>query len=154
MCAQTLSAPAPVGLASFPDPLAENAYQRLLYDAMAPHGFVVREGAVFELGWLLRNRGAVRVLHFHWPQDHYRHPPRPKGPVSWVKMGLFTMRLSSARALGYRLAWTIHEVYPLKTASRRLDRLGGRLLARACHVLFTNDEETADAGPRGARPRR
>lgn len=143
MCAQTLSAPAPVGLASFPDPLAENAYQRLLYDAMAPHGFVVREGAVFELGWLLRNRGAVRVLHFHWPQDHYRHPPRPKGPVSWVKMGLFTMRLLSARALGYRLAWTIHEVYPLKTASRRLDRLGGRLLARACHVLFTNDEETA-----------
>ena len=49
----------------------------------------------------------------------------------------------SARALGYRLAWTIHEVYPLKTASRRLDRLGGRLLARACYALFTNDEETA-----------
>ena len=83
------------------------------------------------------------MLHFHWPQDHYRHPPRPKGPVSWAKMGLFTLRLWGARALGYRLAWTIHEVYPLKTASRRLDRLGGRLLARACHVLFANDDETA-----------
>ena len=98
---------------------------------------------MFKLGWLVRNRGAVRVLHFHWPQDHYRHPPRPKGPASWAKMGLFALRLWGARALGYRLAWTIHEVYPLKTASRRLDRLGGRLLARACHVLFANDEETA-----------
>ena len=93
MPVQRISAPAPLGLVSFPDPLSENPYQRLLYDALAPHGFEVREGAVFKLGWLVRNRGAVRVLHFHWPQDHYRHPPRPKGPVSWAKMGLFALRL-------------------------------------------------------------
>lgn len=138
------SAPERVGLASFPDPLAENPYQRLLYEAMSPHGFDLREGGEFKLGWLVRNRRAVRVLHFHWPQDHYRHPPVPKGVVSWAKLMLFGVRLAAARALGYRIAWTIHEVYPLKTASRALDRRGGRLLARFCNVLLANDKETAE----------
>jgi glycosyltransferase involved in cell wall biosynthesis len=135
---------------SFPAPLRENQYQRNLYEALAQHGYELTEGE-FKAGWLWRHRGKVKVLHFHWPQDHWRHPPRPKGPVSWVKMALFALRLATARLLGYTIAWTIHEVYPLKTASRRLDEIGSRLLVRAAQVLVTNDRETAEQARRELR---
>jgi beta-1,4-mannosyltransferase len=131
------------GVISFPPVLRENPYQRLFYDALAPHGYRIVDGGEFKLHWLIRKRRTLRVLHFHWPQEYYRHRRYRKGPVSWVKLALFGVRLAGARALGYRVVWTIHEVYPLKTESRKLDRLGGRLLALFSNVLLTNDKETA-----------
>jgi beta-1,4-mannosyltransferase len=131
------------GVISFPPVLRENPYQRLLYDALAPHGYKIVDGGEFKLHWLIRKRRSLRVLHFHWPQEYYRHRRYRKGPVSWVKLALFGVRLAGARALGYRVVWTIHEVYPLKTESRKLDRLGGRVLALFSNVLLTNDKETA-----------
>jgi glycosyltransferase involved in cell wall biosynthesis len=127
--------------------LRENQYQRNLYHALAQHGYELTDGH-FKAGWLLRQRRRVKVLHFHWPQDHWRHPPHPKGPLSWLKLCLFAVRLATARALGYTIVWTIHEVYPLKTASRRLDVLGTALLVRAAQVLVTNDPQTAEQAKR------
>ena len=132
------------GVISFPPVLRENPYQRLLYDALEPHGYRIVAGGEFKLHWLIRKRSSLRVLHFHWPQEYYRHRRFRKGPVSWIKLALFGMRLAGARVLGYRIVWTIHEVFPLKTESRKLDRLGGRVLALFSNVLLTNDKETAE----------
>jgi beta-1,4-mannosyltransferase len=131
------------GVVSFPPVIPQNPFQRLFYEALAPHGFAVRDGDL-KLRWLLRHRREVRVLHFHWPQNYYRHAPRPQGLVTWLKLALFAVRLAAARALGYRIAWTVHEVYPLNTASRRVDEIGSALLARFSHVMMANDRETAD----------
>ena len=56
-----------------------------------------------------------------------------------------------AAGLGSRIVWTIHEVYPPQTASRppgtisrRVDRVGSRLLARASHGLIAHDAATAE----------
>jgi glycosyltransferase involved in cell wall biosynthesis len=136
------------GIVSFPPPLKENSYQRLLYQSLDELGFPMPDVGHFKVGWMLRWRRRVRFLHFHWPQDYYRHPPRPKGPWSWIKLALFVVRLIAARALGYRVVWTVHEVYPLATASRRLDRIGGRLLARFSNVMIANDEQTAEQARR------
>jgi glycosyltransferase involved in cell wall biosynthesis len=132
------------GVISFPPVLKENPYQRLLYDALAPHGYKIVDGGELELRWLIKRRRELRVLHFHWPQEYYRHHRWRKGPVSWAKLALFGARLAGARLLGYRVVWTIHEVFPLKTESRELDRLGGRVLAFFSNLLLTNDRETAD----------
>jgi glycosyltransferase involved in cell wall biosynthesis len=113
-------------------------YQRLLYGHLAAHGIEVLEGAHFKAGWLLANRHSVDILHFHWPERYYRRPR-----LSWLKLGYFGARLVAARLLRYRLAWTIHQVYPHESVNRRLDRLAGRLLAHASHVLFAHDEQTA-----------
>jgi glycosyltransferase involved in cell wall biosynthesis len=115
------------------------------------------------LDWLWRQRHEVDVLHFHWRPDHYyawtlsKREGRRRPPVgsqelgSWIRLPSFAGRLAAARLLGYRIAWTIHEVYPPETAerppgtiSRRVDRVGGRLLARASHVQLTHDDETAE----------
>jgi beta-1,4-mannosyltransferase len=133
------------GLASFPGVLPTNPYQRLLYEHLEPLGIRVVDGARFTGGWLWRARREVAVLHFHWPQSYWRHErgPQPlRAPLSYVKLGVLAARLGASRALGYRVAWTIHQVYPHEVVSRRLDRLGAGVLARLSNVLITHDEGT------------
>jgi beta-1,4-mannosyltransferase len=92
------------------------------------------------------------VLHFHWPQIYY-HDPRVGGILSWPRLALFIGRLGAARILGYRVAWTVHQVYPHESPSRRLDQLAGRALAAASDVLIAHDQVTAAAAAE-FRPRR
>ena len=86
------------------------------------------------------------MLHFHWPESLYRYG---RGPISLrpvlsrAKLALFAARLAAARVLGYRLVWTVHQVYPHESIDRALDRRGARLLARACHLLISHDRSTA-----------
>jgi glycosyltransferase involved in cell wall biosynthesis len=121
--------------------LRENPYQDLLYRALAKLGFTAGDGDL-KIHWLVRHRRDASILHFHWPQPWYAHR-RGGGPGTWAKLALWGVRLAAARALGYRIAWTIHEVQPLNPAPRWVDRLGTRMLARASDVLLTNDDQTA-----------
>jgi beta-1,4-mannosyltransferase len=133
-----------VGVAAFPL-VPENPYQQLLY-RHAP-GLVLEPNAEFTARWLLRSRSRVRVAHFHWPQNHYawwRGPAALRPALGWPKLGVFAARLALARLLGYRIAWTIHEVDPHEPAGWGLDRAGGRLLVRFAHVLLAHDEPTAE----------
>lgn len=134
-------------LASFPPVLAANPYQRLLYEQLAAHGIPLAPAERFTLGSLWRMRGLVRYLHFHWPQSYWRHEHGPallRVPLSVAKTGLFGLRLAVARALGFRIVWTIHQVSPHEVAAERLDRLGARVLARFSHVLLAHDDATAE----------
>jgi beta-1,4-mannosyltransferase len=135
------------GIASFPGVLKTNPYQRLLYEHLADHGFRVVDRARFDLGWLWSSRRDVGVLHFHWPQSYWHHERGPaplRRPLSYVKVGLVAARLAAARALGYRIVWTIHQVYPHEVADARLERAGARTLAALSHVLIAHDESTRD----------
>jgi glycosyltransferase involved in cell wall biosynthesis len=135
-------------VASLPPPIPQNPYQRLLYDALRAHGVELVPSPRLYAGWLLRNRGRVDVLHFHWPMPYYRHDrgrPALRPLLSWVRLCVFAGRLALARALGYRIVWTVHEVDPHETTSRRLDRAAARLLARFSDSLIAHDETTAAA---------
>lgn len=133
-----------VGIASFPRVLAANPYQRLLYGELAREGLESVESPEFNLRWLLGNRDSVGILHFHWPDAYYRVGGGAwRAPLSWLKLVLFAVRLAAARALGYRIAWTVHQIVPHVAASRGLDRTAARVLARAAHVLIAHDPDTA-----------
>ena len=122
-----------------------NPYLDLLYGALEREGVPFEPNARLTAGWLVGARRRVRWLHIHWPQSLYRFSrgPRPlRGAISWLKLGVFSARLALARALGYRLVWTIHQVLPHEGASR-LDLAAAHLLARRADVLVANDEETA-----------
>jgi glycosyltransferase involved in cell wall biosynthesis len=151
VAARTRAEPAPRGIASFPRALDTNPYQRLLYGELRRHGFVLVDGARLKLGWLVRNRKRVSILHFHWPEAYYR---RDGGlPLAWAKLALFSLRLSAAKALGYRIVWTIHQVAPHERSRSGVDRVATRGLARRADVLLAHDERTAAdaAGTLGAR---
>ena len=132
------------GLASFPPPLPQNPYQRLLYENTAVHGLTLVGGVHFKIHSLLRHRRRVRALHFHWPQNYWRQESHPRGPVTWAKLGLFGIRLITARALGYRLVWTIHEVRPFATREP-LGRSRGRPHAHAS-LSDADRQRHADCG--------
>ena len=131
---------------SFPSILDTNPYQRLLYDQLAAHGFRVEQSGEFRVPWLWQARRKVDLLHFHWPQGYWRANGRRRlsGPVAnWAYLALFATRIAAARALGYRIAWTIHQVYSHEGAPSRLDRIGAKILAQASRVLIAHDASTA-----------
>lgn len=131
-------------VASLPPVLKTNPYQRLLYGQLGSLGLEVEPRPRFKLGWLFKRRHEVGFLHFHWPEAYYRYGARRiDGLRSWPLLALFGVRLGVARALGYRVVWTIHQVYPHESANRRLERLGARMLARSSDVLIAHDEATA-----------
>jgi glycosyltransferase involved in cell wall biosynthesis len=138
-----------------------NPYLDLLEENLAELGFAVLPDPPFTLRWLWRGRREVGFLHFHWRPDRYyvwrgprysrsRQPSRIQGALTWLTLVRFAARILAARALGYRIAWTIHEVLPPETrprrpgsVSRRIDRVAGHLLARSSDLLLAHDRETA-----------
>jgi glycosyltransferase involved in cell wall biosynthesis len=126
-----------------------NPYLRLLYDSLAGAGIrLAEDGSTLTLGWLWDRRRTVGFVHLHWPEGQYRvdrGPAALRVALAWLKLGLFAARLATARALGYRLVWTIHQVYPHETRSRLQDRVAALLLSRASHVLLAHDRPTAAA---------
>jgi beta-1,4-mannosyltransferase len=122
-----------------------NPYLDLLYSSLADVGVPRGPQARLGLGWLLAHRRNVRYLHVHWPEGLYRVQRGPaylRPYLSWVKLGLFDARLRFARALGYELIWTIHQVYP-HGVEARLDLVGAQMLARHACLLLAHDRETA-----------
>jgi beta-1,4-mannosyltransferase len=145
----------PTRVASFPPPIRQNPYQRLLYEHLSAHGVKLVGNARLSLGWLVRARSTVDVLHFHWPQGYYRHdagPRRLRPYLSWLRLGLFRARLAAARRLGYRVVWTVHQIVPHESSSARLDRAGAKALAAASDVLLVHDEATAARARRELDP--
>jgi beta-1,4-mannosyltransferase len=136
---------------------ASNPCPGLLDRELAGRGHPVEDAPAFTVRWLWRARRSVGFLHFHWRPDLYYAlirregpPPRLQGLRSWLRLPGFAWRLGVARRLGYRVIWTIHEVYPPENArrppgaiSRRLDRVAGHLLARSSDLLLAHDEPVA-----------
>jgi beta-1,4-mannosyltransferase len=123
-----------------------NPYLGLLYDHLDREGVPFEPGARLTFAWLagppLRR---VRWLHVHWPESLYRlqRGPKPlRGLLSWLKLGLFAVRLLFARAVGYRIVWTIHQVLPHERTGR-IDLAAARILARLSDVLVAHDTATA-----------
>ena len=146
-------------LASFPPAIPQNPYQRLLYRHLEQFGVRLADRAELKTGWLIRNRRRVRILHFHWPQGYYRWSGRPawaQRPLSWLRLCLFTARLAVARSLGYRIWWTIHQVFPHEALSPTLDRTAGTILARSASVLTAHDHASVEVAVRelGIAPER
>ncbi len=145
-------------IAAFPPRILEdrNPYARLLYREMERLGFETIDSGSLELGWLWRTRHDVDILHFHWdPQEKYvkRAPDgvtlllrrlRQERLVPWWDLVSFVARLAVARTLGYRLAWTIHEISPHESDEKRQDIIASRALARMSHWLIAHDEPTAE----------
>ncbi len=123
-----------------------NPYLRLLYGHLAAYGFEVVEDPSFALRWMWRARSSVGFLHFHWPGGLYRYergPARLRPLLSRAKLALFAARLAAARILGYRLVWTVHQVYPHESFDRSLEHRAARVLARGCDLMIAHDSWTA-----------
>jgi glycosyltransferase involved in cell wall biosynthesis len=113
-------------------PVYANPYQRLLADGLARQGIAVTMlPGLPSAAWLRANRATTDLLHFHWlyglTMARWRTP---------LQMAAFLRRLSLARALGYGIVWTAHNVLPHRDALRPLHVLiRRRMMAEADAVI-------------------
>lgn len=113
----------------------ENPYYPLLRHALERFGvsLVNPKNDYLSTGWLLSQRKNVDVLHFHWIQYHYAPDP-PNG--SWVAQVKFAAKLLLARTLGYRIVWTMHNVFPHESGPRGMDMVARLAIAQLSHSIL------------------
>jgi len=153
-------------VARLPRSTALNPYQATLYRHLRDEGVELTGEADLSLRWLVQNRGRVDVLHFHWRFDRLVDH-RAQGDLSNGRMGdgrweqlagawQVVRNLALARALGYRIAWTIHDVGRFGSdggaRGSLFERLVGRALARQAHVSFVHGHAAATIVARTLRP--
>ncbi len=136
------------GIAYFPAKDDPNPYIRLWYGHLEELGFETVHDGRLDLDWLQESRHRVGFLHFHWNTHWYyeykdltRWQPRED---PWRGVVSFISSLVAARAFGYRILWTIHELYPHESMSHERDRAATRALASLSSLLLAHDRATAE----------
>jgi glycosyltransferase involved in cell wall biosynthesis len=136
-------APGGVSIVSIPPPLDHNQYWSLLYAELWNNGIRLEQGVEFTVNWLLSRRSSRPILHFHWPIREQSAVRNLRGALfDWWGTGRFALRLLVARALGYRVVWTVHEI-TRRSEGRSGDRVATWMLALASQLLIVHDETTA-----------
>jgi beta-1,4-mannosyltransferase len=129
-------------VAAFPRRVESNPYCELLYDHLEGLGVEVVDGRT-RLPWLVENRRRVRVLHFHWPERHFR-AGRLGSSIGFV------LRLLVARLLGYRLVWTVHNALPHEGGGWA-DRVARAALLRLATLIVHCEPARGALGRAGAQ---
>jgi beta-1,4-mannosyltransferase len=99
-----------------------NPYGGLLARAMANLGIEMVAGHTEELNenWLRQNQGRIDVLHLNWP--HYMYD-RPDLASALDRAASLVEHLALAHQLGYKIVWTVHNLYPHQSHHSPLDYL-------------------------------
>ena len=116
-----------------------NPYGGLLARALADVGVEMVAGYDEQLNeqWLRANRATVDVLHLNWP--HYMYFAADLAD-SVTRCAAFISNLALARALGYKIVWTVHNLYPHDRVHFSLDRLARLALTQLTTAIITHCE--------------
>ena len=105
------------------DDPGHNPYGSLLCEMLERHGIAVEFTITFNENYLRENQGRIDVLHWNWPHYAYYHDD---AAIMARQKREFVRRLELARALGYKIVWTAHNLYPHNRRHHAIDR--------ACHL--------------------
>lgn len=124
----------------FPEASDANPYWKIAAASIeAVGGKVAGVGSLpFGRRWLMRNRGSIQVLHFHYVQQFYAYEGT-QARLRWVLR--FASNLLLARFLGYRTVFTLHNAtptYPLEPGW--VDYLGHWVAANLTHSVIVHCE--------------
>ena len=116
-----------------------NPYGALFARAMARLGVEVIAGYDDDLNenWLVEHRHDIDVLHLHWP--HYMYDA-PDLAIHVARCARLVGDLARARLLGYKIVWTVHNLYPHESRNLDLDRLARLAIASMASALITHCE--------------
>jgi len=132
--------------------LKENPYWSTLDSGLQSLGVGSVNEAEFSGRWLLRNRKQVDYLHFHYVQYLYAYQ-RDSARLRWVFR--LARNIALARACGYRVIFTVHNLSPTYPLSPEpVDYLGHLLtIALANDVIVHCDYARAAVYRRYGRRR-
>jgi glycosyltransferase involved in cell wall biosynthesis len=124
-------------VAFFPNHRQANPYLDLLEAGLQEVGMAVYPTDVFHpfRWWLAQHRGEIDVLHFHWLHVLYK---TRRYVWSLAHALLFGAQLLYAKRLGYRIVWTLHNLYPHERPYPHLDYWVRRLVMRLADALIVH----------------
>ncbi len=117
-----------------------NPYAGLLARALAPYGVALEPGWTLDPTWVREQHGRVQALHLNWLHRFYAHPDPAERRRRFRQ---FATGLLLARRLGYRLVWTMHNLYPHEPHDPLLDRRARRLMCALAHAVIAHCHRAA-----------
>ncbi len=118
-----------------------NPYAGLLALALAHRGIQLELGDyAFSREWLRDNREEFSVLHFNWLHQFYREDSLA---ATQERYDHFAANLFYARKLGYRIIWTLHNLYPHERPFPQVDRAARLLVCEHADVVITHCRHAA-----------
>jgi beta-1,4-mannosyltransferase len=117
-----------------------NPYLDMLEAGLKAHGIETISDFHDELSWLwlLRSRSEVGVIHLHWLHYHYERETERLSRWALIR---FISKLMLAKALGYHLVWTVHNLHPHESRFPKLDRACWQAVARLVHQIIVHCRE-------------
>ena len=133
-----------IRVASMPEATPDDIYYRLFYGALRRHGIILVPDARYDPRWFEENRGRIDWVHFHWVQSYYMSWNLPRTFWATARFLRFLVRL---RRLGYRIAWTCHNLFPHESRSRVADYVVRMAMARMSDIVVVHSRRmTAEMG--------
>ena len=113
-----------------------NPYAALLDRALHGHDVHLKQGDYgFSRSWLEAQRPTHDVLHLHWLHWFYRRDDLASTVAAYDE---FAEHLHVARRLGYRIVWTLHNLYPHERPFPRVDHMARLLVADLADVVLAH----------------
>lgn len=122
-------------IASFPNPFPGNPYLALLYSNLDKYNFSYVNSGYFGQEWLRKNSRTIDYIHFHWIASSYENS---QGKNSFLRLAVFLGKLWFARILGYRIIWTVHNLYPHNRPRGWKSWLFRLLYIHSVNIVFVN----------------
>lgn len=137
--------------AFFPNSWRQNPYLDLLEAGLREVGAEVypEPNDRPSVGWLRENRRRISVLHFHWLHYIYSRRTRLEALIQVLR---FAVQLAYARRLGYRVVWTVHNLYPHERRYPSLDRWVRRLMVGHSQAIIVHCNAARELVQREFRP--
>lgn len=118
-----------------------NPYAGLLDRALHRHDVHLHLGDyAFTPQWLEQHRATHDVLHFNWLHGFYRRDDLQATVAAYHD---FAQSLHVARRLGYRMVWTLHNLYPHERPFPKVDHMARLLVADHADVVLAHCEHAA-----------
>jgi len=119
-----------------------NPYAGLLDRALHAHDMHLELGDYdFASPWLEAQRSTHEVIHLNWLHAFYRRGDLASTVDAYHH---FAENLHMARRLGYRIVWTLHNLYPHERPFPRVDHMARLLVADHADVVLAHCEHAAD----------
>ena len=113
-----------------------NQYGALLARSLRRHDIHLEPGDyAFGAEWLERSRPDYSVLHLNW-LDRFYTQGEPAGALG--EYARFAETLIHAKRIGYRIVWTLHNLFPHERPHPELDRLVNLLVAREADAVIAH----------------
>jgi beta-1,4-mannosyltransferase len=133
-----------IHVASMPEATPGDIYYRLFYGALRPYGIALVPDARYDLRWFTANRHRIDWVHFHWVQSYYTSWNPVRTAWATARFLRFLVRL---RRMGFRLAWTCHNLFPHESGSRIADYMVRMAMARMSEIVIVHSRRmTAEMG--------